>query len=180
MAKKEREVERLKKQVASLEQSLKDCGKESGDLIKELEKGHENLERDLRHVHTALEESHRTRDQLLVRNKQLEGDMKTLRRDFNRKVAEVVNGQKTQRNSVDYSQVRLFLLVDKVLLTLLFSLGSGRFGVRIPLATGFFRVESYHWHKNWHSQWLSCQAPGFIESALGLVGPVSVYCDWMR
>ena len=26
-------------------------------------------------------------------------------------------------------------------------------------------------------QLLSCQAPGVIESALGLVGPVSVYCD---
>ena len=29
-------------------------------------------------------------------------------------------------------------------------------------------------------QWLSCQAPGVIGSALGLVGPVSVYCDWVR
>ena len=29
-------------------------------------------------------------------------------------------------------------------------------------------------------QWLPCQAPGFIGSVLGLVGPVSVYCDWVR
>ena len=29
-------------------------------------------------------------------------------------------------------------------------------------------------------QWLPCQAPGVIGSVLGLVGPVSVYCDWMR
>ena len=29
-------------------------------------------------------------------------------------------------------------------------------------------------------QWLPCQAPGFIGSALELVGPVSVYCDWVR
>ena len=29
-------------------------------------------------------------------------------------------------------------------------------------------------------QWLPCQAPGAIESALGLVGPVSVYRDWVR
>ena len=27
---------------------------------------------------------------------------------------------------------------------------------------------------------LPFQAPGIIESALGLVGPVSVYCDWVR
>ena len=29
-------------------------------------------------------------------------------------------------------------------------------------------------------QWLPCQAPGVIGSALGLVGPLSVYCDWVR
>ena len=29
-------------------------------------------------------------------------------------------------------------------------------------------------------RWLPCQAPGVIGSALGLVGPVSVYCDWVR
>ena len=29
-------------------------------------------------------------------------------------------------------------------------------------------------------QWLPCQVPGVIGSALGLVGPVSVYCDWVR
>ena len=28
--------------------------------------------------------------------------------------------------------------------------------------------------------WLPCQAPGVIRSALGLAGPVSVYCHWMR
>ena len=29
-------------------------------------------------------------------------------------------------------------------------------------------------------QWLPCPATGVIGSALGLVGPVSVYCDWVR
>ena len=29
-------------------------------------------------------------------------------------------------------------------------------------------------------QWLSCQAPGVTGSAPGLVGLVSVYCDWVR
>ena len=29
-------------------------------------------------------------------------------------------------------------------------------------------------------QWLPCQAPGVMGSVLGLVGPVSVYCDWVR
>ena len=30
----------------------------------------------------------------------------------------------------------------------------------------------------WH--WQPCLASGDIGSALGLVGPVSVYCDWVR
>ena len=29
-------------------------------------------------------------------------------------------------------------------------------------------------------QWLPCQAPGVIGSALRLAGPASVYCDWVR
>ena len=29
-------------------------------------------------------------------------------------------------------------------------------------------------------QWLPCQAPGVMGSVLGLVGPVSVYFDWVR
>ena len=28
--------------------------------------------------------------------------------------------------------------------------------------------------------WLPCQAPGDKRLALGLVGPVSVYCEWVR
>ena len=40
------------------------------------------------------------------------------------------------------------------------------------LRRDFFRVKSY--------QWLPCQAPGVIGSALGLVGPVSEYCDWVK
>ena len=29
-------------------------------------------------------------------------------------------------------------------------------------------------------QWLPCQAPGITGSALGLVAPASIYCDWVR
>ena len=29
------------------------------------------------------------------------------------------------------------------------------------------------------NQWLPCQASSIIGSVLGLVGPVSVYCDWV-
>ena len=29
-------------------------------------------------------------------------------------------------------------------------------------------------------QWLSCHVPGAVGSVLGLVGPVSIYCEWVR
>ena len=47
------------------------------------------------------------------------------------------------------------------------------------LRQDFFRVESYQWQKL-ALQWLPCHAPGVIGSVLGLVVPVSVYCDWVR
>ena len=48
-------------------------------------------------------------------------------------------------------------------------------GFESRLRRDFYGVESYQWLKHWHSS-----APGVIGSALGLVGPVSVYCDWVR
>ena len=52
--------------------------------------------------------------------------------------------------------------------------------VRFPLAPGFFRGQVIPVTEKLARQWLPCQAPGVIGSALGLVGPVSVYCDWVR
>ena len=53
-------------------------------------------------------------------------------------------------------------------------LGSGRSGVRIPLAKGFFPGRVIPVTSKLALQWLPCQAPGVIGSALELVGPVSV------
>ena len=62
-----------------------------------------------------------------------------------------------------------------------FSLESWRSRDRIPLAPGFFfRGRVIPVTSKLALQWLPCQAPGVIGPALGLVGPVSVYCDWVR
>ena len=45
---------------------------------------------------------------------------------------------------------------------------------------GFFRGRVIPVTSKLTLQWLPCQAPGVIGSALGLVGPVSVYCGWVR
>ena len=60
-------------------------------------------------------------------------------------------------------------------------LESGRSWVRIPLVPGFFfRGRAIPVTSKLALRWLPCQAPGGIGSVLGLVGPVSVYCDWVR
>ena len=59
-------------------------------------------------------------------------------------------------------------------------LESGRSRVRIPIAPGFFRGRVIPVTSKLALHWLPYQAPGVIGSALGLVGPVSVYCDWVR
>ena len=49
-----------------------------------------------------------------------------------------------------------------------------------PACTGIFAGSSHTSDLKIGTPWLPCQAPGVIGSALGLVGPVSVYCDWVR
>ena len=53
-------------------------------------------------------------------------------------------------------------------------------GFESPLAPGFFRGRVIPVTQKLALLCLPCQAPGVIGSALGLVGQVSVYCDWVR
>ena len=59
-------------------------------------------------------------------------------------------------------------------------LESGRSWVRIPLAAGFFRGRVIPVTSKLALEWLPSQATGVLGSVLGLVGPVFVYCDWLR
>ena len=45
---------------------------------------------------------------------------------------------------------------------------------------GFFRGRVIQVTSELALQWLPCLTPGVIGSALGPVGPVSIYCDWVR
>ena len=48
------------------------------------------------------------------------------------------------------------------------------------LSSGDFSGSGHTGDSKMALQWLPCQAPGVIGSALGVVGPVSVYCDWVK
>ena len=54
-----------------------------------------------------MENSHKTRDQLLARSKQLEADMKTLRREFNKKTTETHNNRAPQSQDMSEEIERL-------------------------------------------------------------------------
>ena len=77
--------------------------------------------------------------------------------------------------SFTYGNNRLVGLVLKASASRVADLGS------IPtFAVGIFPGWVIPVNYNLIAQWLPCQVPGVIGSVLGLVGPVSVYCDWER
>ena len=53
-------------------------------------------------------------------------------------------------------------------------------GFESPLAPGFYRGRVIPVTSKLVLQWLPCQAPGVVGSVLGLVSPVSVYCDSVK
>ena len=54
------------------------------------------------------------------------------------------------------------------------------FVVDSPLTSASFLVHVVPVTSKLVLQWLPCQEPGHIGSAMGLVDPVSVHCDWVR
>ncbi|XP_076465692.1 uncharacterized protein LOC143297303 [Babylonia areolata] len=104
VARRDRDMDRLKKQIQYLEHRLRSRDQESGDAIRDLEQSRDSLERELRQVQGSLEESSKAREQLMARNRQLEADLKALKRELNRKMADMVNGQKANRNGSALSQ----------------------------------------------------------------------------
>ncbi|XP_033749682.1 protein FAM184A-like isoform X3 [Pecten maximus] len=95
---KNRELERLRRLLAELEKSSSDKEVQYQEAIKELERTNEKLERELAQLQALLEETHRNKIQLEAKNVKLETDLKNLKKDFGRKVAEVVATQQRQQN----------------------------------------------------------------------------------
>ena len=81
--------------MANLEQLNSESEKHYKEIIKDLEKSNEKLERELAQLQALLEETHRGKMHLESKSQKLETDLKNLRKDFSRKVSEVVASQKT-------------------------------------------------------------------------------------
>ena len=87
---RESELSKLRKEIFDLERTLRDKDKQSSERIKHLESNNERLENELVEMQELLEETHRVKESLSAKVKQLENELKSLKRDFQKKVSDVV------------------------------------------------------------------------------------------
>ncbi|XP_063431936.1 protein FAM184A-like isoform X1 [Mytilus trossulus] len=95
---KNQELDKLRKLVANLEKTQVETEIHYKEIIRDIEKTNEKLEKELQQLQSLLEETHRNKMKLEEKNAKLETDLKNLRKDFSRKVAEVVASQKMQHH----------------------------------------------------------------------------------
>ncbi|VDI43118.1 Hypothetical predicted protein [Mytilus galloprovincialis] len=95
---KNQELDKLRKLVANLEKTQVETEIHYKEIIRDIEKTNEKLEKELQQLQALLEETHRNKMKLEEKNAKLETDLKNLRKDFSRKVAEVVASQKMQHH----------------------------------------------------------------------------------
>jgi chromosome segregation ATPase len=104
---KNQELEKLRKLVANLERTQVETEIHYKEIIRDLEKTNEKLEKELQQLQALLEETHKNKMKLEEKNTKLETDLKSLRKDFSRKVAEVVASQKMQQQQSQQSSARM-------------------------------------------------------------------------
>lgn len=104
---KNQELDKLRKLVANLERTQVETEIHYKEIIRDLEKTNEKLEKELQQLQALLEETHRNKMKLEEKNAKLETDLKSLRKDFSRKVAEVVASQKMQQQQSQQSSARM-------------------------------------------------------------------------
>lgn len=87
---REIELANLRKQVTDLERSMQTKQLRANETIKNLEKNNEKLEKECLEMQMLLDETHKVKEGLISRVKQLESEIRSLRKDFQKKVSDVV------------------------------------------------------------------------------------------
>ena len=85
---RDKEIERLKRVNMDLEKQYGQSDSKSQNALLGLKKAYETLETDCNKVRDNLDESERTRDRLVGRNRQLENEVKLLKKELGRKAGE--------------------------------------------------------------------------------------------
>ena len=84
---KSREIDKLKSTIKSLEQNLNDKQHKLSNL-NSLDKTNEGLRKDLEHYKEDLKATEKLKEQVLVRNKALENELRQLKREFQRRLSD--------------------------------------------------------------------------------------------
>lgn len=87
---REIELANLRKQVNDLERSMQTKQLRANETIKNLEKNNEKLEKECLEMQILLDETHKVKESLISRVKLLENEIRALRKDFQKKVSDVV------------------------------------------------------------------------------------------
>lgn len=90
---KDQEIAKLKKANFTLEKRVKEQQAQEEARKTEFTTTTDQLTRDLTQIQELLEETHRVKESVITKNRQLEGDLKQLKKDFGRKVSEIVSSK---------------------------------------------------------------------------------------
>lgn len=85
------EIVNLKRQVAELERTLRNKQLNENETIKKLEKQNEKLEKECLDLQELLDETYKEKETLIAKVKQLDSELRALKRDFQKKVSDVVH-----------------------------------------------------------------------------------------
>lgn len=109
---REAELSKLKKLVSDLERTMNAKDMKANETIKNLEKSNEKLEKECMEMQEILDETYQIKENLTSRVKQLESELRAMKRDFQKKVSDVVQQNhivqvpsttQTQQSSTDYN-----------------------------------------------------------------------------
>lgn len=87
---REIEMSNLKKQLTDMERTMQQKQLRANETIKNLEKNNEKLEQECLEMQMLLDETHKVKENLMAKVKLLESELRALRKDFQKKVSDVV------------------------------------------------------------------------------------------
>ena len=109
---KEREIERLKKLNTEMEKQFNESGHKSESNLNSLRKAYNNVESENQKFKIVLDETERIRDRLIGRNRQLENEVKLLKKELGKKGVDSRSARSsacTRQEYTDYSNASMMV-----------------------------------------------------------------------
>ena len=97
---KDKEVERLNMLIHTLEKRLKDAESQSNGALAELQRSYSKQQKELFVVREECQDSEKQREQLLAKNRQLEAEIRILKKELSKKDKQSRNSAKPEYDEV--------------------------------------------------------------------------------